>query len=496
MKIRSLFVIFVILITVTMFAGCSMNDRGGYPYYPDPLNGREGNTYNEIIENDFLDAGLYPKSTFSLDVNTAAYSNLRKHIVSGYPISKDQVRIEEMVNYFKYDYPEPEEGRPLSITTALYPCPWNEEAYLLQIGLKSMEIDFADVANNLVFLLDVSGSMDSPDKMGLMQQAFIMLTEQLDENDVVSIVTYAGSDRVVLRGVSGSQKQTIRGAIEDLRAGGSTAGARGIQTAYEIAQQYFIPGGNNRVILATDGDFNVGISSKQGLEDLISSKRQSGIYLTVLGFGYGNLRDDKLETLANRGNGNYGYIDSLLEAKKVLIEEIGGTLQTVARDVKAQVEFNPAKVLRYRLLGYENKLLTEEDWEDDEKDAGEIGAGFTVTAMYEVILAGEDAEAESTMEENFLKVSVRYKDPDINSSEVKEISRYASQADITGQPGDDQLFISAVVEVALILRDSKYKGTANLNSVIERLEGISSLENDPYKSEFLNLVKLLKGRGY
>ncbi|NLK17626.1 MAG: VWA domain-containing protein [Clostridiales bacterium] len=489
---KKLCFIFIILIPFALFAGCSSYDRG---YYPGYLWQVEGNTYNDIIENDFLLAEQFPKSTFSLDVNTAAYSNLRKHIVNGYPISEDQVRIEEMVNYFKYDYPEPEEGQPLSITAALFPCPWNEEAYLLQIGLKAQSVDFSATANNLVFLLDVSGSMDSPDKIGLMQQAFFLLADQLDENDVVSIVTYAGSDRVVLQGVPGSQKQTIRAAIEDLEAGGSTAGARGIQTAYSIAEEYFIEGGNNRVILATDGDFNVGISSKQGLEDLISSKRQSGIYLTVLGFGYGNLRDDKLETLANRGNGNYAYIDNLNEARKVLIEEIGGTLRTVARDAKAQVEFNPAKVYSYRLLGYENKLLTNEDWENDEKDAGEIGAGHTVTAMYEVIFANGQTEAESTMAENFLKVSVRYKDPDTSSSEVKEISRYASAADIAEQPGDDQLFISAVVEAALILRDSKYKGSAKLQNVIERLEGISSLENDPYKSEFLDLMKLLRGRG-
>ena len=339
-KIR-LFILSLVLIPFVFFAGCArMNgDPDGSYYY---MTFESGNEYKEITENPFVLAGEEAKSTFSLDVNTASYSNLRKHIVNGYQIDRNQIRIEEMVNYFKYDYPEPQEG-PLSVTASLYPCPWNGEARLLQIGLKSEEVDFSTLNNNLVFLLDVSGSMNTPDKIGLMKSAFSLLVENLNDNDTISIVTYAGSDRVVLQGAKGCQKNQIIAAIEDLEASGMTAGAQGIVTAYSLAQQYFIEGGNNRVILATDGDFNVGVSSESGLEALISQKRESGIYLSVLGFGYGNLKDNRLETLANNGNGNYVYIDTIAEAKKVLVEQIGGTLRTVAKDAKAQVEFNPAK---------------------------------------------------------------------------------------------------------------------------------------------------------
>lgn len=361
---KFLCLISLILATLIIFAGCSSSLKNDTNSSRDYISSLKGNEYNEITENEALLVSENPKSTFSMDINTAAYSNIRRYIKSGLTINKNQVRIEEMVNYFKYDYPQPEENEPLSISTTIAPCPWNDQARLLTVGLRSEDVDFSSINNNLVFLLDISGSMNSEDKLGLMQSAFSLLVENLNDNDTVSIVTYAGSDKVILEGAKGIEKMSIQNKIEDLAAGGSTAGANGIITAYALAEQYFIEGGNNRVILATDGDFNVGTSSQAGLEELISQKKDSGVNLTVLGFGYGNLKDNKLETLANCGNGNYAYIDNIMEARKVLVEEIGGTLRTVAKDVKTQVEFNPAKVYSYRLLGYENKLLTNEDWEN------------------------------------------------------------------------------------------------------------------------------------
>ncbi len=488
MKDSKKFLVIVALITAALysFCGCSSLNRDYAPSGNDYTQGLSGNEYNEIIENPVTLVSETPLSTFSMDVNTAAYSNLRRYINEGRKIDKNQVRIEEMVNYFSYDYPNPQEGEPLSISTAVFPCPWNNNARLLTIGLRSEEIEFSQLNNNLVFLLDVSGSMNSADKIGLMKTAFSMLTENLNDNDTVSIVTYAGSDKVVLRGAKGTQKDEILSAIQNLSAGGSTAGAKGIITAYELAETYFIQGGNNRVILATDGDFNVGVSSQDGLESLISEKRESGVYFTALGFGYGNLKDNKLVTLANSGNGNYGYIDSVTEARKLLVEQIGGTLKTVAKDVKTQIEFNPAKVYSYRLLGYENKLLSNEDWENDQKDAGEIGAGHTVTAVYEIVL--NEGVAESTMGDNYLKVSIRYKEPQGDSG-VKEMYRYTAQQNITDTPNQDQSFISAVVESALIMRNSEYKGEANLDNIIQRLESLDL--NDDYKTEFLALMDKL-----
>lgn len=447
------------------------------------------NEYNEIIENPITMVTEQPLSTFSLDVNTAGYSNLRRHIVNGYKINKNQVRIEEMVNYFSYDYPEPEEGKPFSVTTAISPSPWNANSHLLTIGLKAEDVEMTDLNNNLVFLLDVSGSMQGPDRLGLIQSAFSLLLDNLNDTDTVSIVTYAGSNRVLLENGSIADKDNILSIIESLSAGGSTAGANGIVTAYQLAEEYFIPGGNNRVILATDGDFNVGVSSQEGLHDLISEKRNSGVYLTVLGFGHGNLMDDKLETLANNGNGNYAYIDTIQEARKVLVEEIGGTLKTVARDVKAQVEFNPAKVFSYRLLGYENKLLTIEDFENPMKDSGEIGAGHSITAVYEIVLL--DSEEPSTMDDNYLSVNIRYKDPDINLEDVLEMKVYTDISNVTDEPSEDILFISALIETALLLRDSDYKGTSNYNSIIARLNALNSVATDPYREEFLTLVNIL-----
>ncbi|MBR1554210.1 MAG: von Willebrand factor type A domain-containing protein, partial [Oscillospiraceae bacterium] len=361
----------------------SQDNAGGTPAYEQSADAEaEGgeqffNTeeYAQIVENGFINTAEENTSTFSIDVDTASYSNVRRMIQDGYYDNIPQaVRIEEMINYFNYDYPVPEDDSPFSVTTELSSCPWNQNNQLMLIGLQADKIDLSSrVPMNLVFLIDVSGSMYGEDRLGLVQKAVNMLAENLNENDRVSIVTYAGYESVVLEGVAGNDTQQITDAINNLTAGGSTAGEAGIKKAYAIAEKYFIQGGNNRVLLATDGDLNVGVSSSEELKTLVEKERDTGVNLSVLGFGSGNLKDEKLETLADNGNGNYAYIDSELEAKKVLIQEMGGTLYTVAKDVKLQLEFNPETVQSYRLIGYENRVLANEDFNNDKVDAGEIG---------------------------------------------------------------------------------------------------------------------------
>ena len=462
--------------------------------------------YDSIREIGFQSVRNQPLSTFSVDVDTASYSNLRRMIEDGYSLEEipsGAVRIEELLNYFSYDYNLPEGDEPFGVTTVLGDCPWNEDAKLLQIGLKTEEIDFSEAPHsNLVFLLDVSGSMYSDDKLPLLQKSFAMLVEELTEKDRVSIVTYAGSDKVVLEGVSGDEKTKIIDALESLEAGGSTNGADGIETAYKLAGEYFINGGNNRVILATDGDLNVGVSSESELDELITEKKESGVFLSVLGFGTGNIKDNKMETLADRGNGNYAYIDSLSEAKKVLVEQMGATLVTVAKDVKLQVEFNPAYVKGYRLLGYENRMLQTEDFDDDKKDAGEIGAGHMVTALYEIIPVDSEQEIPETElkyqsetgsvgVENgeWLNLKIRYKAPD--SDESRLCSYPVTEDAYREQPGEDFYFAAAVAEFGLLVRDSEYKKDASFENVRELLKLVDT-EADEYKDEFVYLVKKLE----
>lgn len=462
--------------------------------------------YDSIREIGFQSVRNRPLSTFSVDVDTASYSNLRRMIEDGYSLEEipsGAVRIEELLNYFSYDYNLPEGDEPFGVTTILGDCPWNEDAKLLQIGLKTEEIDFSEAPHsNLVFLLDVSGSMYSDDKLPLLQKSFAMLVEELTEKDRVSIVTYAGSDKVVLEGVSGDEKTKIIDALESLEAGGSTNGADGIETAYKLAGEYFIKGGNNRVILATDGDLNVGVSSESELDELITEKKESGVFLSVLGFGTGNIKDNKMETLADRGNGNYAYIDSLSEAKKVLVEQMGATLVTVAKDVKLQVEFNPAYVKGYRLLGYENRMLQTEDFDDDKKDAGEIGAGHMVTALYEIIPVDSEQEIPETElkyqsetgsagVENgeWLNMKIRYKAPD--SDESRLCSYPVTEDAYREQPGEDFYFAAAVAEFGLLVRDSEYKKDASFENVRELLKLVDT-EADEYKDEFVYLVKKLE----
>ena len=459
--------------------------------------------YSEIVENGFLPASLNPLSTFSADVDTASYSNLRRMIEDGYSldeIPEGSVRIEEMLNYFHYDYHNPKKGEPFGVTTQITDCPWNENSKVAMIGLKTKDIDFSEAKpSNLVFLLDVSGSMDSRNKLPLLQKSFALLTENLTEKDTVSIVVYAGEDKVILEGANGSEKKEIVNAISSLEAGGSTAGSDGIITAYRLAEKYFIEDGNNRVILATDGDLNVGLTTEEELEELISDKKESGVYLSVLGFGTGNIKDNKMETLADKGNGNYAYIDSLAEAKKVLVEEMGATLVTVAEDVKFQVEFNPEVVAGYRLIGYENRLLAEQDFADDTKDAGEIGAGHTVTVLYEIVTTDSASTYSGTSlkygkegelpDEEWFNINIRYKEPGEKESIL--LSYPVDKDSYTEDPNEDMQFAMAVAEFGLVVTDSSYKGSATMQAVIEKLQGLD-IREDEYKDEFYYLVKRLE----
>ncbi len=453
--------------------------------------------YSAIQENGFRAVALSPLSTLSADVDTASYANLRRMLLLGEDVPADAVRIEEMLNYFRYDYPEPEGDEPFSVSTEIAPCPWNADTKLLRIGLQTAQPDWDSMpASNLVFLIDVSGSMEEYDKLPLVKQAFLLLTENLRPDDVISIVTYASSDQVVLDGATGDEAERIQTAIEDLTAGGSTAGSKGIQTAYELAEAHFIEGGNNRVILATDGDLNVGITSEGELTDLIEEKRKSGVFLSVMGFGTGNLKDNKMEALADNGNGNYSYIDSVLEAKRVLVEEMGGTLFTVAKDVKLQVEFNPARLKGYRLIGYENRLLNAEDFSDDTKDAGEIGAGHRLTVLYELVPADSAMEvpgaelkyqdAAPTGSAEWLTVNIRYKAPDGDVSELREYP--VDDGAVVESASRDTLFAASVAQFGMLLRDSEYAGTTTYEGLTSQLEALD-LQGDSYKEELLYLVR-------
>lgn len=440
--------------------------------------------YNSIVENDFTSVKENSISTFSADVDTASYTKLKSMIQNGYVYDTSSLRIEEMLNYFHYDYSGPTTGEPFGINTELGNCPWNPDNKILAIGLQTQDIPTEELPkSNLVFLLDTSGSMSDADKLPLMVQAFKMLTEELGENDRISIVTYAGSDEILIDGKSGKDKLEIVNALESLSAEGSTNGSDGIKTAYKLAEKYFIKDGNNRVILATDGDLNVGVTSEEGLTRLIEEKRDSGIFLSVLGLGSGNYKDNKLEALADNGNGNYNYIDSRQEAKKVLVEEMGGTLITVAKDVKLQVEFNSETVKEYRLIGYENRMLRTEDFEDDTKDAGEIGAGHQVTALYEVVLKENTSSDLATLR-------LRYKAPDSNTS--KELT-YPLSTTIQENASDNFTFACCVAETGMLLRDSKFVKDCSYADVLASINSMNT-ELDPYKLEFKELVKeLIRG---
>lgn len=461
--------------------------------------------YNYIKENGYTAVSSAPLSTFSADVDTASYTNVRRMIDDGMDVPPDAVRIEEFINYFSYDYSDPADGEPFAVHTELSDCPWNDETELLMVGINTKGFDAVldeRPAMNLVFLIDVSGSMYDDNKLPLVQKSFSMLTDNLTAADRVSIVTYAGSDEVVLEGADGNDRKKILRAINDLEAGGSTAGAAGINTAYDIAQKYFIDGGNNRVILATDGDLNVGLSSESELTRLIEEKRESGVFLSVLGFGTGNYKDNRLEALADYGNGNYSYIDSEKEAKKVLVDEMSGTLFTVAKDVKFQLEFNPANVKGYRLIGYENRVMAAEDFNDDTKDAGEIGAGHSVTVLYEIVPAdskmelGESelkyaSDSEGVMGDELLTVNIRYKEPE--GSESKLLTYPVNKSLYSDKMSADMNFASCVAEFGMLLRNSRYIGDVTYKDVSAQLSRYDYSDDD-YKDEFIYLVNTMKRR--
>jgi Ca-activated chloride channel family protein len=462
--------------------------------------------YDRIVENDFQLVQAKPLSTFSIDVDSASYSNTRRFINNGQLPPKDAVRIEEFINYFTYDYPNPQGDRPFSMVTEISEAPWNRAHKLVHIGLQGKRLDTENLpSSNLVFLLDVSGSMNSPNKLPLLKSAFQLLLDELGEGDRVAIVVYAGAAGVALPSTPATEQETILEALNTLSASGTTAGGEGIKRAYKVARENFIESGNNRVILATDGDFNVGVSSDAALVRLIEQKRKQGIFLTVLGFGTGNLQDAKMEKLADKGNGNYAYIDSILEAKKVLVKEIGATLLTIAKDVKIQVEFNPAKVAAYRLIGYENRQLQAQDFSDDTKDAGELGAGHSVTALYEVIPVGANTNMElpsvdeleyqqteidaSAYETNeLMQVKLRYKQPDASESQlmVQPVVDAGVRLDTTSE---NFRFSAAVAGFGMLLRDSKYKGDMTFEKVLELAQESQGEDANGYRAEFLQLVE-------
>ena len=481
----------------------------GYASAPSVYDNANAEEYGSFRENGFIAVEQEALSTFSLNVDAASYSNVRRILNQGQMPNPDAVRVEEMLNYFSYNYPQPTGSDPVRIVTETGVCPWNTKHKIVRIGVKAREIASEKLpASNFVFLIDVSGSMYGPTRLDLVKASLKLLTNNLREKDRVSIVVYAGSAGEVLPSTSGADRQKIREALDKLTAGGSTAGGAGIQLAYKIAENNFIKNGNNRIILCTDGDFNVGVSSNAELEKLIESKRQTGVYLTVLGYGMGNYKDSKLQTLAQKGNGNHAYIDNLQEANKVLVNEFGGTMFTVAKDVKLQIEFNPANVNAYRLVGYESRLLNKEDFNDDTKDAGDLGVGHTVTALYEIIPAGVEntfgsvdklkyqsvkkAQASAIKSENLsnelLTVKLRYKNPNEDTSKKMEVPVMLN--DFSTTTSADMKFALSVAMFGQLLRNSAYKGNADYKKVISLArEGLDDDRNG-YRREFIRLAEL------
>ncbi len=460
-------------------------------------------SYATIHENGFKDVNHNPLSTITIDVDKASYSNIRRMVNMGQVPPVDAVRVEEMINYFSYDYPEPDGDIPFTVTTELSWCPWNTNHQLLHIGLKGRSIEKENLPpSNIVFLVDVSGSMNSPTKLPLLKSAFRLLVNELRPEDRVAMVVYAGAAGVVLESTPGDEKATILSSLDQLQAGGSTAGGAGIRLAYKIAEQHFIEEGNNRIILATDGDFNIGQSSDAEMERMIEKEREKGIFITVLGFGMGNYKDSKMETIADKGNGNYAYIDNIQEANKVFVSEFGGTLFTIAKDVKFQIEFNPSVVKGYRLVGYENRLLNDEDFNDDTKDAGEMGAGHTVTALYEIIPAGSEEEvaaidplkyqenrkqASIKPSDELMTVKIRYKAPDGDASSLYELP-VKNKADKFAKTSDNFRFSAAVAQFGMLLRNSDYVKEGSYNEVVEMARGARGDDNEGYRGEFIKMV--------
>ncbi len=455
--------------------------------------------YTFFAENGFQSVSTAPLSTFAADVDTSSYAQLRKRILAGEAVPAGSVRIEEMLNYFSYDYRQPEGSDPLGVTLELARCPWNAETLLLQIGLQARMVEASESEpRHLVFLIDTSGSMEGPDRLDLVKRAFLLLLEELRPTDLISIVTYASSDRVVLEGVPATEKTRIMEAITELEAEGYTNGSAGILRAYEIASKYLPANGTGRILLATDGDLNVGVTSEAELAKLVMEKKKSGISLTCLGFGMGNYKDNKMEALADYGDGNCWYIDTIYEARKALVTEGGGTFDMVAKDVKLQVDFNPARIKGYRLIGYEDRTMAAEDFANDEKDGGEIGSGHRVTALYEIVPAGSSFDfgetssrytsTEAGGSDEWLTVNIRAKEPKGTESKlyVRTLTGEAAE-----ELSDNMKFAAAVAETGMLLRESEWAGSATYASALELLRGCGAVSGDPYKEEFLYMVNLL-----
>lgn len=509
---------YLFIVTALVFSGCQNSHQNRsvflqsekaaaeemYDIVPedeqDKFNTEE---YDRIYENEFLSATQNPLSTFSIDVDNASYSNIRRFLQNNQLPPKDAVRIEEMINYFSYAYPKPKDDDPFALYTEVGKCPWNTKNYLVHIGIQGKTLEYDDLKpSNMVFLLDVSGSMSDDNKLGLVKKSMKMMLEQMDNRDKISIVVYAGAAGVVLPSTRADEKKTIIKALNKLEAGGSTAGGEGIELAYKIAKENLISEGNNRVILCTDGDFNIGTSSTGDLVRLIEEKRKDNIYLTICGYGMGNYKDDRMEQISNAGNGNYFYIDNIKEAEKVFVKELRANMFTIAKDVKIQVEFNPTQVQSYRLIGYENRILAKEDFNDDTKDAGELGAGHTVTAIYEVVPSGVETEvkkvddlkyqetalSKSASSNEILTLKLRYKP--IGSETSKLVSKVVENNLVSERKlSSDFKFSASVAAFGMLLRDSKFKGEADYSMVKELAQNIETLNADVYRQEYLGLVR-------
>lgn len=493
MNKKMLVMIILCLVLISCGSNNNNNDAGNYNDYDSSNNAdneaydasnMDGESYTEIEENEAVDTDMNNVSTFSIDVDTASYANIRDLLSDGIMPNPDAVRIEEMVNYFDYDYQQPEGDEPFSLTTYVTDTPWDDESVVALIGLQGKELLKEEVPpSNIVMLIDVSGSMQDTNKLPLLKQAMIELTNQLTAKDRVSLVVYAGAAGVVLEGAEGNDKETIIDALNELEAGGSTAGGEGIELAYKIARRYYIENGNNRVILASDGDFNVGMSDVQQLESYIQEKRGTGIFLSVLGFGRGNTRDDIMEGLADTGNGNYSYIDGISEARKVFGSEFTGTLFTIAKDVKIQVEFNTDVVRSYRLIGYENRVLNNEDFVDDTKDAGELGYGHEVTALYEIVLR----DSADKYNDKLFDVRFRYKEPDRDQSQELVISSLQNFVSINASL--DLKWALTIAEFGMMLRNSDYQGNTSFDRIMHQAKEVLEADYDEYKEGFIDILK-------
>ena len=520
--VRPLAVQCLIMLLASIVAGCGTAARVGAPASAEPSSGQLASveradaeasvpwnteTYDSIVENEFQDALANPQSTFAVDVDTASYGIVRRKLNEGFLPPGGAVRIEELVNYFRYEYPPPQTAHPFSVQVDAGDCPWNAKHRLVRIAVKGKEMPANELQpSNLVFLLDVSGSMNQPDKLPLAKLALSLLLNKLTAADRISIVTYAGASGVVLAPTRGDRSGEIAAALNSLMPSGGTDGAQGIELAYQLAERNLLESGNNRIILCTDGDFNLGVTNQSELISLIQRKAKSGVFLTVLGFGTGNYKDSTMEKLADQGNGNYAYIDSLQEARKVLVEKISATLVAIAQDVKIQIDVNPNFISAYRLIGYENRLLSREDFRDDTKDAGEIGAGHTVTAFYEVVPAGQPSPARKPAESEFVKsiatvdgdstaalsVNLRYKLPRSRASLEFQIRLPGQELKLPSPPTVDFRFASSVVVFGMLLRESKHAGSANWNWVIETAQSNRGSDTDGSRAEFVELAKTAK----